>query len=121
MEDIGRSTCVLGMDIDIHSDGSIHLFQCSYITKLQHRFDFENCTSKSEDTSMSSTVRFTKDVCTKLGDTPPSFPYRELVACLLFVSISTRPDIAFTVKDLELSRWLNCFGTKHVVVAEQCL
>ena len=68
---------------------------------------------------MSSTVRFTKDDCTKPGDTPPSFPYRELVACLLFVSISTRPDIAFTVK--ALSRWLNCFGTKHVVVAKQCL
>ena len=68
---------------------------------------------------MSSTVRFTKDDCTKPGDTPPSFPYRELVACLLFVSISTRPDIAFTVK--ELSRWLNCFGGKHVAVAKQCI
>ena len=43
MEDIGRPTCVLGMDIDLRSDGSIHLFQCSYITKLQHRFNFEDC------------------------------------------------------------------------------
>ena len=117
MEDIGRPTCVLGMDIDLRSDGSIHLFQSSYITKLQHRFNFEDC--KSEDTPMSSTVRFTKDDCTKPGDTPPTFPYRELVACLLFVSISTRPDIAFTVK--ELSRWLNCFGAKHVAVAKQCI
>ena len=41
------------------------------------------------------------------------------MACLLFVSISTRLDIAFTVK--ELSRWLNCFGTKYIVVAKQCL
>ena len=41
------------------------------------------------------------------------------MACLLFVSISTHPDIAFTAK--ELSRWLNCVGTKHVVVAKQCL
>ena len=90
MEDIGHPTCVLGwMDIDLRSDGSIHLFQCSYITKLQHRFNVEDC--KSENTPMSSTVRFTKDDCTKPGDTPPSFPYRELVACLLFVSISTRP------------------------------
>ena len=30
MEDIGRPTCVLGMDIDLRSDGSIHLFQSSY-------------------------------------------------------------------------------------------
>ena len=37
----------------------------------------------------------------------------------MFVSISTRPGIAFTAKGL--SRWLNCFGTKHVVVAKQCL
>ena len=34
MEYIGRPTCVLVMDIDLHSDGSIHLFQCSYITKF---------------------------------------------------------------------------------------
>ena len=42
------------------------------------------------------------------------------MACrrLLFVSISTRPDIAFTVK--EVSFWLNYFGTKHIVVATQC-
>ena len=68
---------------------------------------------------MASTVHFTKDDCTKPGDDPPSFPYHELVACLLFISISTCPEIAFTVK--ELSHWLNCFGTKHVVVAKQCL
>ena len=93
MEDIGRPTCVLGMENDLRSDGSIHLqlFQRSYITKLQHKFNSEDC--KSEDTPMSSTVRFTKDDCTKPGGTPPSFPYHELVACLVFVSISTRPDI----------------------------
>ena len=70
---------------------------------------------------MALTVHSTKDDCTKPGDTSPLFPspYHELVACLLFVSISTYPDIAFTVK--ELSRWLNCFGTEHVVVAKQCL
>ena len=106
MEDIGRPTCVLG--IDLHSDGSIHLFQCSYITKLQHRLTVSlrilPCPQQS--------VRFTKDDCTKPGDDPPSFPYHELMACLLFISISTRPDIAFTVK--ELSRWLNCFGTNYI-------
>ena len=117
MEDIGRATCALGMDIDLRSDGSIHLFQCSYSTKLQHRFNFEDC--KSEDTPMPSTVCFTKDGCTKLGDDLPLFPYCELVACLLFISISTCPDIAFMVK--ELSHWLNLFGAKHIVVAKQCI
>ena len=117
MEDIGRPSCVLGMDIDLCSDGSIHLFQSSYITKLQHWFNFEDC--KSKDTPMSSTVHFTKDDCTKPGNTPPLFPYHELVACLLFVSISTCPGIAFMVK--ELSHWLNCFGAKHVAVAKQCI
>ena len=50
MEDIGCPTCVLKMDIGLRSDGpgSIHPFQCSYITKLQHRFNFQDC--KSEDT-----------------------------------------------------------------------
>ena len=107
MEDIGWPTFVLGMCIDLHADGSIHLFQCSYITKLQHRFNFEDC--KSEDAPMYSTVCFTKDDCTKPGDTPPLFPNCELVACLLFVSISTCAGIAFIVK--ELSCWLDCFGT----------
>ena len=59
MEDLWCPTCVLGMDIDLHPDSSIHVFQCSYTTKRQHRFNFEDC--KSEDTPMSrpSTVCFT--------------------------------------------------------------
>ena len=117
MDDIGCPTYVLGMDIDLCSNGSINLFQCSYITKLQHRFNFEDC--KSEDTPMSSTVYFAQDDCTKPSDTPPSFPYHELVACLMFIRISTCPGIASVVK--ELSRWLTCVGTQHVVVAKRCL
>ena len=119
MEDIGCPTRVLGMDIDLCFGSSSRPFQCSYITKLQHRFNFEDCNYKSEDTPLSSTVCFTKDDCTKPGDDPPSFPYHELVACLLFIGISTHRGIAFMVK--ELSCWLKCFGTKRVAVAKQCI
>ena len=39
MGDIGCPTWILDMDIDLRSDGSIHLFQRFYITKLQHKFN----------------------------------------------------------------------------------
>ncbi|KAG5729260.1 Copia protein [Termitomyces sp. T112] len=38
-------------------------------------------------------------------------PYRQLVGCLLYLAISTRPDIAFGIQ--QLTQYLDCYATPH--------
>lgn len=51
--------------------------------------------------------------------TPPSFPYRALTGSLLYLSITTRPDIAFAVS--YLSSFNNCYNDAHVQAAKRVL
>ena len=117
MDDLGKPSCILGVDVTFNSDGSIKLSQGTYIKKVLKRFNFAEC--KTEKTPMDSSLKFSKDDEPKTEKDKPNFPYRELVACLLFISISTRPDIAFVVK--ELSRFLINPGTVMVKTAKRCL
>ena len=48
-----------------------------------------------------------------------SFPYREIVGSLMYLMISTRPDIAFAVG--KLARFMNCHGPSHHDAAKQVL
>ena len=115
MEDLGRPKTILGMDIHYETDGSIRLCQESYINKLLHRFG-NSKPFKPRPTPMEQGCKLTKEDGS-LEHT--SFPYRELVASLLYLAICTRPDISFTVK--ELSRFLNSPGRKMIAVAVRCL
>ena len=115
MEDLGRPETILGMDIHYETDGSIRLCQESYINKLLHRFG-NSKPFKPRPTPMEQGCKLTKK---DESTAQTSFPYRELVASLLYLAICTRPDIAFTVK--ELSRFLNFPGKKMIAVAMRCL
>ena len=44
-------------------------------------------------------------------------PYQELIGSLMYLAISTRPDIVFTVN--QLCRFLDCYGTAHREAAKQ--
>jgi lysophospholipid acyltransferase (LPLAT)-like uncharacterized protein len=48
-----------------------------------------------------------------------SYPYRALVACLLYLSICVRFDLCYTVK--ELARWLNTPGAAMIKAAKRAL
>ena len=48
-----------------------------------------------------------------------NYPYRELIGCLNYISVTTRPDIAFSVS--KMSRYLTNYGKEHWMAAKQIL
>ena len=48
-----------------------------------------------------------------------TYPYRELIGCLLYLSVNTRPDLAYTVS--YLSQFNSCFTKEHFTLAKRVL
>ena len=89
----------------------------SYIRKMLVKFGMED--AKASKTPMDAGTKLSKKDEPSVQAERSNFPYRELVASLLFASICCRPDIAFAVK--ELSRFLNNPGKKMIEVAKRVL
>ena len=98
-----------GIDIDQNGD-TVTLRQDRYIQKIMTQFEIEP-----------------KDVRAPLAAyLPPAdgqidklIPYRELVGALMFIMISTRPDIAFAIH--HLSRFGTCYDNRHYKAAVRVL
>ena len=118
MDDLGMPTRCLGADITFHPDGAISLHAERYIDKVLKRFQLNTADHKGYTTPMDPSLKLTKEDESKLGE-KVGFPYREAVACCLFLSILIRPDICFAVK--ELSRFLERPGEKMVRALKRLL
>ena len=75
--------------------------------------------AQDRPTPMEKNLQFSKHDEPQPGETKPNFPYRELVASLLYLCLCTRPDLAFTVK--ELSRYLTNPGPRMIKTAKRAL
>jgi hypothetical protein len=73
----------------------------------------KNRDSKPACTPLVTGTQLEKGVC----DT--SFPYQCLVGCLMYIRVSTRPDIMHAVS--LLSRFNTCYGDVHVRTAKRVL
>ena len=104
MEDLGQPTRLLGMNLEYLNDKSILLHQESYITKLLFKFNKDE--AKEQPTPMDSGIRFTEQDLPKTEDEHSQFPYCELVASLLYLSICTRPCLVTTKAVCALQRIL---------------
>eukprot|EP00963_Diacronema_lutheri_P009487 scaffold847_cov397-Pavlova_lutheri.AAC.2 len=51
--------------------------------------------------------------------TESNFPYQELVGCLMYLAVSTRPDIAYVTN--RLARYVSAPTSIHVAVANRVL
>lgn len=80
----------LGIEIEIRNDIMI-LHQSTYVQKLIQRCNMDDCLPVS---TPEKTGQFNCIESPKLDET---FPYRELVGCLLYLSTATRPDISHAV------------------------
>lgn len=97
----------VGLQINRVCDGSIHVNQSTYATKVLTRFNMlETCpvdTPVDANTTLLSSL-----VDGKLT----AFPYREAVGSLMYLTVATRPDISFAVG--LACRYLNRPNENHV-------
>jgi hypothetical protein len=108
MKDMGTLEYCLGISVIRHSNGSISLNQSKYIDDTMSRFGLQ--LAHSEPTPMQQGLQLSKS-SSPSDSANLKFPYREVVGSLMYLMISTRPDISYAVG--QLSKFLNCSGQQH--------
>jgi hypothetical protein len=114
--DLGEASYYLGIKLTRNREHkTIKLTNEKMITELAFKYDLTD--AKPRDIPMSLGMRLTKDEGDPL-DTAVH-PYSSLVGALLYLSITTRPDISFVVG--ALSRFMSCPTTVHWGIAKGVL
>jgi hypothetical protein len=90
MKDLGELQSFLGINITRTND-KLYINQALYAQKLLKRFGMEDC--KSAKTPME--IKPPEDEAVEIIDKLK--PYRELVGCLMYLMLTTRPDLSTAV------------------------
>lgn len=94
IEDLGDISHYLGMAITRDTDGIYHLCQSAYINQVVCEFGLQD----SKASSVPISVGYGKAVDdTDNGLLLTNARYQQLLGCLLYISVNTRPDIAASV------------------------
>lgn len=94
IKDLGNAQQILGMKI-YRENGKIYLNQCEYIASFLKKFGFLD--AKGVSTPLEHNLHF-KKCSDDLSDL--SVPYQNVIGCLMYLAVTTRPDIAHTVSVL---------------------
>ena len=112
--DLGTASYCLGVQIAKFNNGEILIYQEKYIMELLERFKMSKCNPVNTP-MMKRSMTLEKDHLgprqeseNKLGD---QYPYMNLIGALMYLSVSTRPDISFAVN--LLSRYNNDPCERH--------
>lgn len=96
MDDMQELKNFLGMRIQYNmEEGTLRLNQAKYISALLKRFGMDNC--KPAMTPLDANQKLTRK---KDNEEATQHPYRELIGCLTYLMLSTRPDISIAVNFL---------------------
>lgn len=95
--------------------GIIKLSQSEYIKKVLSRFGMTE--AKGVYTPMTVNEKFEKPHANDKNEC--NFNFRELMGCLMYLSVCTRPDISFSCS--QLSQFNNCFNKNHCIAAKRIL
>ncbi|GMF40254.1 unnamed protein product [Phytophthora fragariaefolia] len=91
LKDLGRLNIYLGIQVDWKEDGVL-LHHSKYAQEVLERFGFADAVGCRSPMDTTVKLRAAKE-----GDKEPSLPYREAVGVLMYLTTSTRPDLAFPV------------------------
>lgn len=106
MTDVCPVKCFLGMKIERDVETKVmRISQRNYLESLLVRFGMED--SRPVSTPMEHRLRLAKGDETKRIDKP----YRELVGCIMYVSMTSRPDLAVAAN--YFSQFQTCFNEEH--------
>ena len=115
MNDLGLLKHALGIKYDQREDGTIRMSQEIYVEKLLEKFNMQDC--KPVDTPMPF-----KNNNNLIEDSPTMQNiniYQQLVGSLIYLSNSTRPDIAYTIR--ELASVMHAPTDANFIAAKRCL
>lgn len=115
VQDIGDLKRCLGIDFS-RTDNGIVMNQRTYITEILERFGMKDCNSLTIPLDVGTKLMKCDSWSEDDGEKPP---YRELIGCLLYLSVATRPDIAHAASSL--SQFNDCFGKNHWIAAKRVL
>src|SRR5436190_9876806 len=96
----------IGLEI-IRKEDSIFIHQKNYINQIIKRFNLEN----AKGSNIPADPHASFDLNKRSNTSFEKLPYRQLIGCLMFAAIVTRPDIMFAVSFL--SRFLTNFNSDH--------
>lgn len=108
---VSEANFYLGSEINRRIDGSLHMSQSAYTKKILNRFGF------ADANSVSTPVNNTVSLGVVDNAKPITFPYREAVGSLMYLTLGTRPDIAFGVS--LVSRFLDNASDIHVTAVKR--
>ena len=116
IRDLGEPKTFLGMEINRAEDGKSLLLTCErYIENIAGKF---NCLSNGTK-KVPMIEKLTPDDQSDTSSAVDPTYYRSMVGSILYASITCRPDIAYTVK--ELSRFLVQPIQAHLNAARRCI
>jgi hypothetical protein len=116
LKDLGPIKDYLGVDIEYDIDkGVMKLHQKSYIVKVLERFNISNC--KPKNTPMDSKVKIEPNPNTATKKEINLF--QQMIGCLLFITLATRPDIAYSV--IKLARFASNPSELHFIAVKNVL
>ena len=121
MKDLGPLNFCLGIEfLEEKEKGEIKLCQRKYIKEVLRRFNMEHC--KPVSTPMNISEKLSKSMCPKNDEERKEvekLPYQNLIESLMYLAVSTRPDISHAVS--ALSQYNTNYGMQHWVAAKRVL
>eukprot|EP00877_Chromochloris_zofingiensis_P001915 jgi/Chrzof1/11724/Cz06g07040.t1 len=114
--DLGEATSYLGMSIQRNRQtGTIKIGHRLMITELLEKYGAVD--SKIKSVPLSPSIKLAKDEGGPLDK--EHYPYSQLVGSLMYLAITSRPDLAFSVG--ALARYMSCPTTVHWQAAKGVL
>jgi hypothetical protein len=117
MNDLGTPHSFLGIQFDVHNDGSVSLHQQQYIQKILADFCMEGCQPKS--TPMNTKISLNPSPNEKDLDDEAKARYGSAIGALMYLMIGTRPDISFALATL--SRFVSRPQLHHQAALQRIL
>ena len=114
-KDLGKVERCLGIEFTCEKN-RVCLQQTQYVNKLLTRFRMSEC--KQILTPMESNCKLSKPDHVNMSEME-KYPYQSLIGALLYLSVSTRPDIAYSVN--YLSQFNNNYNGEHWKAAKRVL
>lgn len=115
IKDVGDLKHCLGMNFTKNEKG-IFINQKDYILATLRRFNMENCNTVSTPLDCGAKLISGEVWSDEDGEKPP---YRELVGCLLYLSIASRPDISHAAS--KLGQFNDRFNKSHWMAGKRVL